>query len=139
MCECVNVLVCECVSGGFYLFTFWSSKQTEPINLPDNRCLTIGLRVQRYDYFFSFDNTGEFYCKDITLSIYILISFADKIIFCIDGQWQEKYIFKGLIRYFEALLSCFSEYGHPRNALISIFSIVEGRQTFFRLEQPSNV
>ena len=41
--------------GGFYLFTFWSSKQTEPINLPDNRCLTIGLRVQRYDYFF-FDN-----------------------------------------------------------------------------------
>lgn len=41
---------------GFYLFTFWSSKQTEAINLPDNRCLTIGLRVQRYDYFFSFDN-----------------------------------------------------------------------------------
>ena len=41
--------------GGFYLFAFWSPKQTEPINLPDNRCLTIGLRVQRYDYF-SFDN-----------------------------------------------------------------------------------
>lgn len=38
--------------GGFYLFTFWSSKQTEPINLPDNRCLTFGLRVQRYNYFF---------------------------------------------------------------------------------------
>jgi len=31
--------------GGFYLFTFWSSKQTEPINLPDNRCLT-GLQIQ---------------------------------------------------------------------------------------------
>ena len=65
--------------GGFYLFTFWSSKQTEPINLPDNRCLTFdfhqpfsrlsirtsssafgftktfGLQVQRYD-FFSYDN-----------------------------------------------------------------------------------
>ena len=39
-------------SGGFYLFTFWSSKQTEPFNLSDNRCLTISLRVQRYDYFF---------------------------------------------------------------------------------------
>ena len=39
-------------NGGFYLFTFGPSKQTEPINLPDNRCLTFGLRVQRYDYFF---------------------------------------------------------------------------------------
>ena len=38
--------------GGFYLFTFWSSKQTEPINLPDNRCLTIGLQVQIYTKIF---------------------------------------------------------------------------------------
>jgi len=41
--------------GGFYLLTFWSSKQTEPINLPDNRCLTFGLRVQRYAFFFNTD------------------------------------------------------------------------------------
>ena len=27
--------------GGFYLFTFQSSKQTEPINLPDNRSIII--------------------------------------------------------------------------------------------------
>ena len=40
---------------GFINSLFWSSKQTEPINLPDSRCLTNGLRVQRYDYF-SFDN-----------------------------------------------------------------------------------
>ena len=38
--------------GGFYLFTFWSSKQTEPVNLPDNRVLTFDLRVQSYNYFF---------------------------------------------------------------------------------------
>ena len=38
--------------GGFYLFTFLVIRQTEHINLPDNHCLTIGLRVQRYDYFF---------------------------------------------------------------------------------------
>ena len=31
---------------------FGLSKQTEPFYLPDNHCLTIGLRVQRYDYFF---------------------------------------------------------------------------------------
>ena len=33
--------------GGFYLFTFWSSELTEPITLPDNRCLTSGLQVQK--------------------------------------------------------------------------------------------
>ena len=40
------------IEGGFYLFTFWSSKQTEPVNLPDNRVLTFDLRVQSYNYFF---------------------------------------------------------------------------------------
>jgi hypothetical protein len=41
--------------GGFYLFTFWSSKQTEPFNLSDNRCLTISLRVQIYVFFLILD------------------------------------------------------------------------------------
>ena len=31
---------------------FGHPNRQNPINLSDNRCLTIGLRVQRYDYFF---------------------------------------------------------------------------------------
>ena len=37
---------------GFYLFTYWSSKQTEPINLPDNRCLTFGFTGAKIRLFF---------------------------------------------------------------------------------------
>ena len=34
-------LAAEKTIGGFYLFTFGPSKQTEPINLPDNRSIII--------------------------------------------------------------------------------------------------